>query len=155
MNAAFSNLLTSRLQALTADLRYLHKPSGDLIAPVIVETMLPPKESGYEEGQDIPLVRWLITGGEFAGLSPAPFAVRIDAGIYTAGSITDGTRDITELTMALGKIVRKPWYKPFKLTDRISFLLGDQDREAPGIQPHPYYWVSLYLQFVVATGHGG
>ena len=155
MNDQFVALLTARLEDLVKELRYTYKPDGSEKAPQIVDPMLPGKDRSHQEGEEFPLVRWAIFNGEFARMSPAPFSVRVDAGIYTGGSIIDGDRDIRELLMALGKIVETPWYKPYKLRDPVKFDLGSPDLHAQGIQPHPYYWATLYLSFIVATGHGG
>lgn len=150
MNAAFAALLTTRLTELTKDLRFTYQPTGDLVAPQIIDTMLPRPTGVVEEGQEYPLVRWVICNGEFSRLAPAPFTVMLDGGIYTADSIIDGSRDIAALTIALGRIVRKPWYSPYKLRDRIRFVLGSPEENSLGIQPHPYYFTRLYLEFTVA-----
>lgn len=155
MDSSFSALLTSRITECVADLRYTHKPTGTQKAPQVIELMLPKKERSQKEAEDFPLVRWAFTRGEFARMRPAPFGVKIDAGIYTNGSITDGNRDITELIIALGKLVEKPWYKPYKLLNPVTFTVGSTDKHTEGIQPHPYYWAALHLEFSVATGHGG
>lgn len=155
MNEAFFTTLTARLTELTADLRFLHKPSGELKAPQIIDTMLQRARGVTEEAQEFPFVRWVVYAGEYARMSPAPFSVMLDGGIYTDGSISDGIIDISTLSMALGKIVEKPWYKPYKLRNRVRFTMGSPDENSLGIQPHPYYFTRLYLDFVVASGHGG
>lgn len=155
MNEAFFTTLTTRLTELTADLRYLHKPTGEQRAPQVIGTMLPRPSGQVEEGDEYPLIRWVLYEGEFARMSPAPFSLLIDGVIYNDGSISDGTADITELCRALGRIVEKPWYRPYKLRNRVRFTIGDPDENNPGIQPHPYYYLRMYLEFVVASGHGG
>jgi len=155
MNETFVSNLTARLIELTQHLRFYNKPTGTEIAPQIIGTMLEKKTESCQEAQEYPLVRWVIHQGEFARMSPTPFSVMLDAGIYTDGIIKDGCTDINILVMALGKIVEKPWFKPYKLRNRVSFVLGSPDENSLGIQPHPYYFGRLYLQFVVASGHGG
>jgi hypothetical protein len=155
VNEAFSTLLTANIEALVADLSFTYKPDGSMKAPQVVETCLPAKEQGYQEGQEVPLVRWIIYKGAFSWRTPSPFNVRIDAGIYTPGSIVEGTRDIQSLCLALGRLVEKPWYSPYKLANRIPFNIGDPQTHSEGSQAHPYYWASLYLEFKVANGHGG
>lgn len=155
MNQQFKDLLASRLEELVADLRYTHKPSGQLKPPHVVRLQLPGKERSQGEAEDFPLVRWKITGGQFTRMGPALFSVEINAGIYTPGTITDGDGEISELALALGQIVNKPWYKPYKLLNSAPFAFGSTEPQSKGMQPHPYYWVSLYLEFSVAIGHGG
>lgn len=157
MTDEFYALLESRLTELVADLRYTHKPSGGLIAPQIISVCLPRPTAQVTEADEVPFVRWLVYEGEFAHRSPAPFTVLIDCCIYTDGSVADGNADISQLCMALGKIVLKPWFSPYKLRNRVRFILGDPETSTVfhGVQSHPYYACRLYLEFVVAKGHGG
>lgn len=155
MNRAFTTLLTARLVELTEGLVFYHKPTEELKAPKIIGTMLAEKQADYKEAEEFPFVRWVVSGGEFARMSTAPFSVMLDAGIYTNGTVTEGCEAITELVMALGKVVEKPWFSPYKLRSRVRFVLGDPDNNHLGMQPHPYYYGRLYLEFVVARGHGG
>jgi len=156
MTEAFYALLRSRLTSLVADLRYLHKPSDTLIAPQVIDLSLPRPTEAVVEGDEYPFVRWLVYEGEFAHRTPAPFTVLIDGGIYTDGSVSEGNAAISELCMALGKVVQTPWYSPYKLRNRVRFSLGNPENTVnQGIQPHPYYFCRLYLEFTVAKGHGG
>ncbi len=155
MNKAFADLLTARLIEITQDLRFFHKPSGILKAPQVVGTMLSEKDRSYQEGDEFPLVRWAAHQGVFTFKASASFAVILDGGIYTDGDIAAGTADIAALTMALGKITDKPWFQPYKLSNRVPFQLGSPEKNSLGIQPHPYYFTRLNLEFVVARGHGG
>ena len=159
MNEAFFTLLTERLTELTGDLRFLHSPSGEMRAPQIVGTELDRPVGKTEEGENCPFVIWAIHGCEFARKSPAPFSVVVDGCIYNEGTIAEGTTDITSLTLALGKIVEKPWYKPYKLSNQPGLRpraeIGDPEKNSLGRQPQPYFYMRMYLNFVVATGHGG
>lgn len=157
MNQQFFAALEARLTELTADLRYLHKPTGQQRAPQIIGTMLERPTGEVQEAQDYPFVRWIIYDGEFSRMSPAPFSIMLDGGIYTDGTVDDGNTAICSLCMALGKIVEKPWFTPYKLRNRVRFVMGspEADNSNHGLQPHPYYYCRLYLEFVVALGHGG
>ncbi len=149
MNEAFAVKFSSVLAALTSDLRFYYKPDDTLIPPQIVETMLPSKDRTYQEGQDIPLVRWAIYEGAFEARRPAPFSVMLTGGIYTPGTIIDGTRDITALAMALGKIVDNRSFPPYRLNTPVGFTIGSPEPGSEGLQPHPYYWLTMQLQFLV------
>ncbi len=157
MNEQFYTTLKERLVELTQDLRYLHKPSDTLIAPQIIDIMLERPKVAVPEADEYPFVRWVAYEGEFAYRSPAPFSVMLDGGLYTDGSIAEGNLAISQLCMALGRIVEKPWFSPYKLRNRVRFVLGNPevDNNNYGLQPHPYYHCRLYLEFVVAKGHGG
>lgn len=156
MTPEFAAALTMRLTELTENLRYTDKPTGEEVAPTIIETQPEAKTREYREGELFPLVRWSVYGGAFVHLAPAPLNVRIDAGIYTAGNEVAGTRDITELVLTLGGIVKEPWrFKPYQLSNRVPYTIGSPKDEELGMQPHPYYWGSLFLEFQVAGGYGG
>lgn len=159
MTPAFFTTLTARLTELTQDLRFDHLPTGVQRAPQVIATMLERPTGGEPESEELPFVRWIVHEGEFARLSPAPFTVYVDGGIFTEGTISDGTIAISALCVALGKIVEKPWFKPYKLRNRVHFEMGDQgnmvDSYTRGLQPHPFYYCRLTLEFVVAHGHGG
>lgn len=158
MTEQFFAALKARLVELTQDLRYLHKPTGGMIAPQIIDIMLDRPTSQTEEGEDYPYVRWLVYDGEFAHRTPAPFSVMLDGAIYTDGSIAAGNLAVSELCRALGRIVERPWFAPYKLRNRVRFVLGNPETNTNnhGLQPHPYYFCRLYLEFVVANnGHKG
>lgn len=149
MTAQFFAALRGRLAELVQDLRYLHKPSGEQVAPQIIDIMLPRLTVPAPEADEYPFVRWLIVKGEFARLKPGPFLVLLDAGIYTAGSVMDGVADITELCLALGRIVEKSNFAPYRLVSRVRFTIGSPgpDDADPGLQAHPYYHCRLFLDF--------
>jgi hypothetical protein len=152
MNQQFFDTLTAVLTELTAGLSYYHLPSDSARAPQIINTILLRPTGQIAEGDEYPLVRFRLVDGEFARMTAAPFTVLIDCGVRTSGSISDGLRDIAELTMAIGGIVKRPWFSPYKLRNRVRFELGDPgtDYGSKGIQPHPYYFSRLYLEFTVA-----
>ncbi len=149
MNEAFDNLLTSRLTDLTKDLLFDYKPDKSQVAPQIVQTMFLKKDRDHIEGQEFPFVRCAIFEGAFDARRPAPFSVIITGGIYTAGTVVDGTRDITSLAVALGKIVDKRAFPPYKLLTPVPFSIGSTEKGSEGIQSHPYYWLTMQLQFLV------
>ena len=155
MNEQFATLLTARLTELTGSLLFDYKPTGGKIPPQIIETMLPPKGHGHQEGDEFPLVRWSIYEGGFDKLRSSPFSVIVNGGIYTSEDIVAGTRDITTLAMALGKIVNNRSFPPYRLVTPVPFTIGSPEPGSEGLQPHPYYWVTLKLQFIVPSGHGG
>lgn len=152
MTDAFFAQLKAKLAELVADLRYLHKPSGTMIAPQIIDLMLPRPTEQVDEGEEYPFVRWLIYDGEFRRSGPAPFKLMIDAGIYTDGGVDDGNAAICELCTALGRITINPRFAPYKLGEIVRFAVGSPDSESknPGLQPHPYYHCRLFLEFIVA-----
>ena len=84
-------------------------------------------------------------------MRPSPFSVLIQAGIYTEGSIDDGTRDIMQLTMALGKVVESRSFPPYVLSADAEFTIGDPGDGYEGLQPHPYYYAQIRLNFSAAN----
>lgn len=155
MNEAFATLLTARLTELTRDLLFEYKPTGVKSAPQIVETMLASKAHDYVEGQEMPLVRWAIYEGGFDRFHSSPFSIILHAGIYTSGDIVAGTRDITSLALALGRIVDNRSFPPYRLETPVPFTIGSSEPGSEGLQPHPYYWLTMKLQYTVPSGHGG
>jgi len=155
MTELFFATLKACLGDLTKDLRFLHKPSGTLIAPQIIDVMMDRPTAPVEEGDEYPLVRWMIYEGEFRRMSAAPFKVLVDAGIYTDGSVVEGNAEISRLCSALGGIVENPRFAPYKLGPVVRFTLGapESPDKNPGVQPHPYYHCRLFLEFLVAGGH--
>lgn len=149
MTDQFYTALKARLTELVADLRYLHKPTAAMIAPQIIDLMLPRPTEQVEEAEEYPFVRWMVTSGEFKRQSPMQFSVVIDAGIYTDGTVTEGNGEISQLCSALGRIVDFPSFPPFKLNDNTRFILGTPADEGtnPGLHPHPYYHCRLFLEF--------
>lgn len=152
MTEQFFAILKARLAELVVDLRYLHKPTGGLIAPQIIDVMMERPTGAVEEGEEYPLVRWLVYEGEFHRQSPSPFKVMVDAGIYTEGTIAEGNAEILQLCQALGKIIESPRFAPYKLGPIVRFSIGTPEPEDknPGMQPHPYYHCRLFLEFLVA-----
>ncbi|MBU1567437.1 MAG: hypothetical protein KJ630_17660 [Proteobacteria bacterium] len=142
------NLLLGRLTALTAELRYLHKPTGEMAAPMVINTCLPDKQMDWQESSDFPHVRAAIYQGAFDGVTPQPHKVVIVCGIYTPGSVLDGTADITELTTAIGGIVTNRSFPPFVLRTPVEYTIGLTEAGAEGLQPHPYHFSKLYLEFL-------
>ncbi len=149
MDEAFTQQLIVRLTDLTKDLRFDHEPtSGEKIAPKIVDTMLEYPED-WVEGQDYPRIRLALYKGGFEFLKPSPFSVIAVGGIWTNGSIEDGTNDIKLLTRTLGKIADKRGFPPYKLKTPVSFRIGDPRDGFEGMQPHPHHFVTMQLNFIV------
>lgn len=140
--------LISRIQERTSDLRFDHKPTGEKKAPEIIEAFLPPIAREWQEGQDHPFVRVAIYKGVF-DLRPNTLSAVITGGIYTAGDVVAGTRDITILAEALGGIIKPRGYPPLRLVTPVSFEFGDQQPGHEGFQPHPYHYVSLFPTFIL------
>ena len=157
MTDQFYTALKARLAELVADLRYLHKPTDAMIAPQIIDLMLPRTTEQVQEAEEYPFVRWLVYEGEFHRSSPAPFRVLLDAGIYTDLTPADGNAAISELCRTLGRIIERQTFAPFVLANPVRFVIGTPDAEQgnPGLQPHPYYHCRLYLEFQVVNGHQG
>ena len=152
MTDQFFAALKARLTELVQDLRYLHKPTGLLVAPQIIDIMLPRPTEAVAEADEYPFVRWLVYEGAFHRRPPSPFKLLLDAGLYTSGTIAEGHADICQFCAALGRIVEQPRFAPYRLGDTIRFTLGTPESEDrnPGMQPHPYYHCRLFLAFTVA-----
>lgn len=151
MNSAFSAMMNSRLAELTSGLLYDYQPDGSSKSrPVtITESMLEDPSREQLEGAEFPFVRWSIYRGSFDFHRPAPFSVVVDGALWTGKSIADGTGDILALTRALGKITENRSFAPYRLKTPVSFVVGNPARGQEGIQPHPYYYVRFYLDFLV------
>lgn len=148
MTPEFTALLTARLTELVADLAFDYKPDGSKRAPQIINPMLPARSSSHQEGEHLPFVRWSIYKGFFAK-RPEPFSVYVSAGIYTAGDIDAGNEDILSLALALGAIVENKSYPPYRLQTPVEFQLGDPREGHEGLQPHPQYYMSMILDFLM------
>lgn len=148
MTPEFMAMMTARLGALTAELEFTNTTAG-LISPRIIETMLPPKDKDYVEFDEFPLVCWAVHEGEVYPRKPSPFVVVLTGGIYTAGSIADGSRDIMRLAMALCRIVDDRAFPPYRLDVPVKFSIGDPREGYQGLQPHPVYWLTMNLNFLV------
>ncbi len=150
MNEEFCAAFQNRIEGLLDGLLFHHRPSGALVPVTVYEAMLPAKQPGHKEGEDLPLVRWCIYEGEFAARIAGGFSVVIDAGIYTPGSIVEGSRDLMRLIWALGGLAAMRGLPPYRLRTPIGFRLGDLSEGNEGIQPHPYYYGRLTLDFIHA-----
>lgn len=151
MNDAFRSALIARLEQLTGHLLFDHAPTRGKIAPQIIDTMLTGKGQGYEKNEEFPFIRVALCAGEFRARRPAPFVIHLVGGVYTAGSVADGVRDITQLTLALGEIVNSRSFPPYKLADSVSFSIGDPAEGSEGLQPHPMYYMTMKLEFISAV----
>ncbi|CAG36317.1 hypothetical protein [Desulfotalea psychrophila] len=151
MNQSFATQFTERLQELVADLRYFHKPTGKWIAPRVVETMFLARARGQKEDCEYPAIRWAIYKGAFDRHRPQPFSVILNLGLLldtSCESVVEGTANIIEFTNAVGKLCEKPIFAPYKLKTPIPFQIGDPTEGQEGMQPHPYYWSSMHLDFL-------
>jgi hypothetical protein len=149
MTPDFSATLTARLAQLTGGELFDHAPSGEKRPPQVVETMLPPRDRTYEEFGEMPLVCWAIHEGTFEARRPAPFSVAVTGAIWTPGTIVDGTRDIMRLARALGNIVQDRKFSPYRLETPVQFKIGDTRAGNEGLQPHPTYWLTMQLNFLM------
>lgn len=155
MNQEFNQLFTARLLELTKDLRLYHRPSGELVAPKVVMTMLPPKTVGWQEGNDFPIICWTHHRGELSHLEPRPFEVVVDCGLMIDANsgtameqIIQGTEGVQAIISALHPLAGSRLFGPFKLQLPFSYTIGDNSAGSEGRQPHPYYWVRFNLSFV-------
>ena len=142
------DLLVARVTELTSDLRFYHKPTGGLIAPQVINTCLPKKDSSWQEGMDFPHVLVSIYAGGFDIMAPQPHKVVIGCGIHSPSDPVAGTNDIMALTAAVGRIVENRTFKPFKLRTPIQYTVGSEERGHEGTQPHPFYISTIYLEFI-------
>jgi len=141
-------LLVARVTELVADLRYFHKPTGQRIAPQVIESCLPKKDRTWQEGQDFPHVLIAITEGGFDKFTPPPVKVIIGCDVLTDGDNAQGTTEIMELTGAVGRLVENRSFPPYKLRTPIRFTIGSEQQGYEGIQPHPVYFSNIYLEFI-------
>jgi hypothetical protein len=153
MTDQFFAALKARLTELVQDLRYLHKPTGLLVAPQIIDIMLPRPTEAVAEADEYPFVRWLVYKGTFMRQGLLPFSVVLDAGIYTDGDSFDGNAAIMQLCVALGKIIEVPSLAMYRIDEPIRFAIGSPGPEDgnPGVQAHPYYHGRLFLDFLIST----
>ncbi len=144
------NELITRFGALTEELRFNHKPSGDIKkAPVIISSGLEPVRPGvWEEADDYPFVRVALYAGAFAedGMHQPARAVAY-AGIWTPGTMADGYADICTLLEAMGKIVDNPRFPPYLLGRTVPWTIGLQDSGEEGMQRHPFHYGAVFLEF--------
>lgn len=150
MTPEFSTAFSNRLTALTSGLLFDNTAIGEKKAPQVIETMLPPKGSSYQEFGEFPLVCWAAYNGKIMPRQPWPFGVVVTGGIYTPGSIADGSRDITALAMALAKLVDDRAFPPYRLDVPIDLTIGDSRDGYEGLQPHPVYWLTMHMRFLVS-----
>lgn len=137
--------IIAKIAELTTGLTYDHKPTGEKRAVQIVDTFLPDRTEVWQEGQDYPLVRVAHFKGAYLSHNQN-FEVVVLAGIYTAGDIAAGTAAIKELAAAIGKLAQSRLIGNYRLDTPINYQFGDNSRGAEGIQPHPYHYVTFYLQ---------
>lgn len=149
MTEQFFTIFKARLSELVADLRFEHQPTGQLIAPQVIDIMLPRPTEPVPEGDEYPFVRWLVYRGEFERNQPTSFSVLIDGGVFTSGSVVDGAASINKLCMTLGGIVHVPRFSLYRLSGPVRFIIGDpaSEEQNPGLQPHPYHHCRLLADF--------
>lgn len=140
--------LLARLTGLTKDLRFYHKPTGEMVAPQIVNTCMPDKTRDWQEDQDFPYVRAALFRGAFDGVSAQPHEAIVVCGIYSPGDVVDGTTAINQLTAAVGEIVTNRGFAPFVLAPPVEYRIGLDEAGMEGLQPHPYHFSKLHLKFM-------
>lgn len=155
MDRNFNEMFTARLQQLTADLRFFHRPSGQNIAPQVIMCMLPPQEGKFIEGNDFPVICWTHHSGLLTHLQPSSFQIAVDCGLRVDTShgkpishISQGSEDILALIAALHRLAGARNFGRYKLQIPFSYTIGDSSAGSEGRQPHPYYWVRFNLSFV-------
>lgn len=153
MTPEFYTSLKARLAELVGALRFLHPVSGTAAAPQVIDVMLPRATSATETGDEYPFVRWMVTRGAFDVPGRVRFTLVLDAGICTDDTVGAGNEDITALALALGRIVERPVFTPYRIDGEVDFTIGDPgggvDQASPGLQPHPYYHCRLHIPFVM------
>lgn len=149
MTPEFTALLQTRLETLVAGLQYDYKPTGGQKAVQVINPMLE-RVKGHQEGDEHPYVRWAVFSGSFEPRRPQPFRVTVSLGLYTAGAIDDGNADIQALAMAVGRIVEDRAFPPSRLVTPVPYTIGDPREGYEGLQPHPYYYASMMLDFTTA-----
>lgn len=148
MNDTFTTMFTERLSELTMGLLFDHMRTNEKISPQIVETMLAEKPDDYQEADEFPYVRWAMHKGELMDREPGRFDVIISGGIWTKGDTAQGTSDIKLLLTSLSRLLDKRSFKPYRLSNRIPYSIGDPRSGNEGLQPHPYHYLTLKLQFL-------
>jgi hypothetical protein len=141
--------IITKITELTAGLTYDHKPTGEKKPVQVIDTFLPPRDSSWQEGGEYPLIRVAHYKGAYLSQNQT-FEVVVLAGIYTAGDIAAGTAAIKELAAAIGKLTQSRLIGNYRLDTPINYQFGDNSRGAEGIQPHPYHYVTFYLQLTSA-----
>ena len=155
MTPEFYTSLKARLAELVAPLRCLHQPTGTVVAPQVIDVMLPRATAATETGEEYPFVRWMVTRGVFEVHGRVSFTLVLDAGIYTDDTVASGNEEITALALALGRIVERPVFTPYRIDGEVRFTIGHPggeasvDSESPGLQPHPYYHCRLHVPFMM------
>jgi hypothetical protein len=150
MTEQFFTALKERLAELVGGLRYLHKPTGAMVAPQIIDLMLPRSTEPLDEGEEYPFVRWIVYRGTFIRQGLVAFSVAVDAGIY-AEDIAEGNAGISELCLHLGRIVQVPAFSSYLIDGPVTFVVGSPDPEErnPGMQGHPYYHCRMFINFSI------
>lgn len=148
MTDLFYTTLKARIAQLVQDLRYTHLPTGTMVAPQIIDLMLPRPTAPVDEGEEYPFVRWMVFQGEFIPDGLASFTLALDGGIY-AEDVAAGNSGISALCLALGQFVHAQAFTPYSLNGPIRFTIGNPDAEErnPGVQSHPYYHCRLLMDF--------
>ncbi len=142
----------ARVEELTGHLRFYRpgESGGTLVAPRVIDTFLAPEKRSVE-GEECPVIQVALYKGEL-NIPRGESGVLIYGLLYTEGDVQQGTAEIKELAEAVGGIVRKRSFLPFTLNLPVQFSFGDQDQGREAMQPHPYHFFKMYLNF--STGRG-
>ncbi len=154
MDENFATAFSARLQELTAELRFYHKPTGESMAPQIFQTMLPVKTRDHLDGEHFPLICWTFYGGTITHLEPSTFKVCVDCAIRVdegSGSsleqIVSGSQGINSLLQVLRGLAGRRRFGCYKLQLPFRYIIGSDEKGHEGRQPHPFYYLRLDLSF--------
>ncbi len=142
--------IITRVNELVAGMTFYNRPADANVAVKVIDTFLPAKARDWQEGQDFPFVRVAIYQGEF-DVKPSRIRVVITGGISLGDNATvaEGSAEIKRLANALGRIVEKRGFPPYRLVTPVPYQFGDQREGHEGLQPHPYHYVTMKLEFIL------
>jgi hypothetical protein len=138
--------LITRITTLLEGLSFDHKPTGNKTTVQIIDSFLERPGVGWIEGEEFPMVRVAEYSGGFLSRGRESNVVVV-GGIWTAGNIAAGTADIKLLAEALGDLTKVRTLGEYRLTTPIKYYFGETEKGHEGQQPHPYHFVTFFLDF--------
>ena len=138
--------LLTRITALVDGLAFDHKPSGTKAPVQVIDSFLERPGTGWTEGDDFPLVRVAEYSGAYSSQSRECNVVVV-GGIWTAGNVAAGTNDIKTLATALGQLTQLRMLGDYVMASPIKYYFGETEKGNEGRQPHPYHFVTFFLDF--------
>lgn len=143
---SITNELIARMTSLVSGLAFDYKPTGETKAVQVVDSFLERPTSSWVEGGEFPFVRIAhYSGAYFSGKEEGSLVVV--GGIWTKGNVASGTADIKRLAEALKGLTLIRMLGEYKISTPIKYYFGQTDPGREGVQPHPYHFVTLYLDF--------